>query len=181
MAKQRGGARTFWVTLVVLVVIAAIILGVLGGLGYFKKSGSGSTSSRGPTVIPGSGGFQPSGSGSVHFPGGYGPHVTTCTPIITGPSAWGEHNPDKTVTFVVAGTTDPGCPSPSIDTMTASFQGDVTLTATEIRKDLVIDQLYITVAAPNLSNDNHNGTLTIAFKGYSTMASVPAWIPMTGG
>lgn len=52
MAKQRGGSRTFYITLVVLVVIAAIILGVLGGLGYFKKRGSS------PLVISGSGSVQ---------------------------------------------------------------------------------------------------------------------------
>lgn len=47
MAKHR---RTLWVTLVVVVIIAAIILGVLGGLGYFKKKGGAS-----PLVIPAGG------------------------------------------------------------------------------------------------------------------------------
>jgi hypothetical protein len=63
MPKQRGGARTFWVTLVVLVVIAAIVLGVLGGLGYFKKK-----SGKGLPAIPASGSFQPSGTGTIVEP-----------------------------------------------------------------------------------------------------------------
>jgi hypothetical protein len=62
MAKHR---RTLWVTLVVVVVIAAIILGVLGGLGYFKKKGSGGKSL---PNIPASGSFQPSASGTIVEP-----------------------------------------------------------------------------------------------------------------